>query len=146
MKHKAGFTLVEVMVVVAIMGILAAIAVPSYVQYLQRGHRSDAKAMMMQVAQWQERFRTQNNVYATDAQLPTGLSSSPGGGAPTRYTLTVTNPDSANPAAPTTFLVTATRAGAQASDRCGDFTLSHTGQRGLVNNDSSATVAECWNR
>lgn len=138
-RRPAGFTLLEVMIVVAIGAILAAIAIPSYVQYLQRGYRSDAKALVMQAAQWQELFRGQNQKYATDAQLPPGLRNSPVPPAAPRYTLKVVNPTG-----DATFLITAIRQGAQANDECGDFTLTQTGERGLVNN--TLLLNECWNR
>lgn len=62
-KSSAGFTLVEVMIVVAIVGILAAIAIPSYVDSVRRGARADARAAMLTMMQQQERFFTQNNTY-----------------------------------------------------------------------------------
>jgi type IV pilus assembly protein PilE len=138
-KRIAGFTLVEVMIVMAIVAILAAVAIPSYSAYVQRGHRSDAKALVLQVAQWQERFRTQNNAYANDLQLPAGLRNSPQNGGAARYTIEITNPDGVN-----SFLITARRQGAQATDACGDFTLNQTGLRDLAN--ATLGLNECWNR
>lgn len=65
MKTKIhGFTLIEVMIVVAIVGILAAIAIPSYTESVRRGARADARASILTVMQQQERFFTQNNTYA----------------------------------------------------------------------------------
>jgi type IV pilus assembly protein PilE len=133
-----GFTLIEMLVVVTMIGILAAIAIPSYTEYIQRSHRSDAKAMLMQAAQWQERFRTERNAYSTSTAPPSGLAQVPTGGA-ARYTLAFSNN-----AGGLTYTVTATRAGAQASDPCGDFTLTETGVRGLVNN--TRTMEQCWGR
>ena len=56
-KHK-GFTLIELMIVVAVVSILSAIAYPSYAEYVRRGHRSDAKAGLLQAQQWLERAAT----------------------------------------------------------------------------------------
>jgi type IV pilus assembly protein PilE len=130
-----GFTLIEVIVVMAILAILAAIAIPNYTEYIQRGYRSDAKTALLQAAQWQERFRTENNAYS--AALPAGMVNIPPTG--TRYTIAVAQPGGAQ-----TFTLTATRVGAQAADPCGDFTLDQTGARNTVGGTRPA--AQCWER
>ncbi|WP_320158968.1 type IV pilin protein [Marinobacter litoralis] len=63
LKGSQGFTLIELMIVVAIIGIIAAIAYPSYQEYVERTRRGDAKAVLMQFASAMERFYTQNNTY-----------------------------------------------------------------------------------
>lgn len=134
-NRARGFTLIEVIVVMAIIAILAAIALPNYSEYIQRGYRSDAKTALLQAAQWQERFRTENNRYS--AALPAGMVNVPATGP--RYTIAV-----AQPGGPQSFTLTATRVGAQANDPCGDFTLDQTGARGAVNNTRPVEV--CWER
>lgn len=69
-RSQRGFTLIEVMVVVAIIGILVAIAMPSYRQYVVRNNRTAMQAEMMQIANALERYRSQQLTY-DDAELPT---------------------------------------------------------------------------
>ncbi len=66
MKKNAGFTLIELMIVVAIIGIISAIAYPSYDSYMKKSRRADAKTAMTQMADRQERFYLQNNSYTTN--------------------------------------------------------------------------------
>jgi type IV pilus assembly protein PilE len=119
-------------------GILAAIAIPNYSAYIQRGHRSDAKAALMLAAQWQERFRRETNNYS--AGLPAGMTQTPATGT-ARYNIAAVAPAGAG-----TFTITATRAGAQAGDECGNFTINQLGQRGLVGNAAGTTIDTCWGR
>ncbi len=134
MRRWGGFTLMEVLIVMTILGILAAIAIPNYSEYIRRGHRSDAKAMLLQAAQWQERVRTETNAYA--AALPAGLTAVPATG-PARYTISVALAGGA-------YTLTATPVGASAGDPCGSFTLTGTGVRGLTG--ATRTTVECWGR
>src|SRR5436190_21027431 len=104
MRRSRGFTLVEIMVVVAIIGILAAIAIPSYQKQVQKSNRANAQAFLMNVAQKQQLFLPSARAYAadlTELQLP----------APTDVTkfYDVTMTSSAGP--PPTFTVTATPKG-----------------------------------
>ena len=136
-KAQRGFTLIEVMIVVAIVGILSAIAIPSYSEYIRRGHRADARAGLLQAQQWLERASTATGVY------PTALPASLTWAADTtkRYTISI-----ASPVPGSTFTLTATPKGAQVGDKCGNFTVTNTGLRGAKGVTTGSIVTECWNK
>ena len=134
-KKQGGFTLIEVMIVVAIVAILAAVALPSYNEYIRRGHRADARAGLLQAQQYLERAATATGNY------PTTLSSSLtwSGDASKRYTIALSGTNAA-------FTLTATPTGAQVSDKCGNYTLTNTGLRGAKGVTSGDIVTECWGK
>ena len=143
-KAQRGFTLIELMIVVAIVGILSAIAMPSYNEYVRRGHRADSRAGLLQAHQWLERAATANGVYPTT--LPNSLQWRLANGTadPTkRYTIDF---QAGNTDAAFTLVATRQSPGAQAADRCGDFTLTNTSTRDANNLGSGTTAAECWNK
>ena len=140
MKHsQQGFTLIEMMIVVAVIGILSAIAYPNYTEYVRRGHRADARAGLLQAAQWLERAATATGLYPT--ALPANLTWATD--TSKRYTISI-----GGPATTSTFTLTATpkTPGPQAGDRCGNFTLDHRGLRGANGVTSGAIVTECWGK
>lgn len=138
-KYSHGFTLIEVMIVVAIISILTAIALPSYREYLARGRRAEARAGLLQAAQWLERASTATGQYPATAAFPTGLSTVPSLG----YVITLASPVGGVAG---TFTLTATRSGPQLNDSCGNFTLDQAGVRGASPLSAGKTIEDCWNR
>ena len=133
-QQEKGFTLIEIMIVVAIVGIIATVGYPSYQDYLRRTKRAEGRNMLVQIAAQQERYYSDNNGYGTLAQLGyVGAVTSENGS----YTITVNN-IAANGQ---TFQVNATPANFTDND-CGVLTITNTGQRG----QAAGTADECWGR
>jgi type IV pilus assembly protein PilE len=134
MRNKVrGVTLIELMVVVAIVALLATIAIPSYRSFLMRSHRAEAKSALLNLAAAQEKFYLQNNTYTEELADPPpdglGLTATTVNG---HYTVAITDGDVDS------FAATATATGGQAQDsHCATFTINQTGAR-------SATNTDCW--
>ncbi len=134
----AGFTLIELMITVAVMGVLAAIAYPSYMKYVARGNRSAAQSFMLEVTSRQERYLLDGRQYAPD--LPTLGMTVPDTVSP-NYTVSITNVT----AAPPGYVVQAAPIGGQANNdaNCGTLTIDGTGAKAA---SGPGGVANCWNR
>jgi type IV pilus assembly protein PilE len=143
MKNSSGFSLIELMIVVAIIGIIGAIAMPSYDSYMKKGRRADAKVGLSKLADKQERYYLQNNTYAANTAtlgLAATLASDDG-----HYTLAV---DSASTSG---FVLSATAVatGAQAGDDttgAGDCTVMKLYSTGVKEGPvgSSPVSDACW--
>jgi type IV pilus assembly protein PilE len=138
-QHSHGFTLVELMIVVAIIAILAAIAIPNYLKQIQQSRRTSAKTALLDVSSREERYYAVNNSYTTLANL--GYNNVNAAGAleiPSAsedyYNVTVTLATS-----PVGYTVSAAPQGNQSNDGCGTYTLTNLG----VQSDNG-TATNCW--
>jgi type IV pilus assembly protein PilE len=142
---QAGFTLIEVVIVTVIIGILTAIAIPSYTEYIRRSNRSDARAQLLMASQWMERVRNESGRYdfmdslaTVPVALPAALQQSPVTGA-ARYNVALGN------LAPGTYTLTATAVGTMAGDPCTTMTVTQTGVRNFTTGGGGSMVL-CWGR
>jgi type IV pilus assembly protein PilE len=135
LRPARGFTLIELMITVAIVGILAAIAYPSYQNHIIRTQRAAAKACASEYATFMERYYTTNLTYVGAA--PGNLACAAQGNLDQRYTFAVGS------LARRTYTVTATAIGAQATQDtdCGNLTLDQAGVRGA---SGTKGPAYCW--
>lgn len=125
-----GMTLIELVIVVAVMGILLATALPSYRSYTLRVHRSEAIRMLLQASMCQEKLIASHGNYDTSQCRPASEQK--------RYQLTYNAPDSQG----LSYHAMATPLGAQISDPCGSLLLDHSGARSVSASNTSAT--KCW--
>ena len=138
-KKSRGFTLIEVMIVVGIIGLLTTIAYPSYREHIQRSQRTVAKTALLELATRQERFFTVNNRYTTvgtDLGYASNFPIGVGGDGNALYRITVTTANA------TGFAATATPVGGATADACGVFAISQSGQQS--NTSNTLATARCW--
>lgn len=138
-RRSTGFTLIELMITVAVVAILAAVALPSYNEYVMRSHRVNARAALLGAAQWMERTATARGSYPLTAAIPGGVLVVEGG----RYTIAAVSTNGLD------YTLTATPGLTQAADRCGAFRINEVGTRmqrphGVVT--TPLPVGECWDR
>ena len=140
-----GFSLLELMIVVVVLGLLAAVAYPSYTDQIRKGRRNDGRSALMTTAQAMERYFTENSTYngpALGATSSIGRTSSQEGyytisfdSAPTGGSVCGTTDTSSTSA--TAYRICATPTGAQATDSCGTLSISSTGVK-------TPTSSGCW--
>lgn len=128
-RLKAGYSLVELMAVLIIIGILAGIVYPSYTQYIQKSRRSDAHVGLLRLGVLMEHYYTENNSYSDATLTKVGSAEQTPEGY---YTLTISE------LTDTSYTLTATPVPekSQAQDRCGNLTLTHTNVKG--------PSLDCW--
>jgi type IV pilus assembly protein PilE len=126
-RRQAGFSLIELMIVVVVLGILASIAWPSYVEHVRTSRRADAKSALQSAAQCLERFNTSNQTFVGgDARCPLPNSDF--------YNLSYAN------IARNTFTINAQPTGSQSTDYCGQLGINQAG----VKTHQGGSSAKCW--
>jgi len=130
-KHPDGMTLIELLIVLAVMGILMATAIPGYRNYALRVNRSEAIRMLLQASMCQQRLIANSGQYDTSQCKP--------GSGQNRYQLSYEPPDSQG----RTYLALAIPQDSQQADPCGSLSLDQNGAKGISNADMSIT--KCWN-
>jgi len=137
--NKEGFTLIELMIVIAVVSIMAAIAIPAYTSNVEKTRRADAQGSFLQFANAMERHYTEQTPFtyvgATvgSATSNTFTNQSPKTGT-AFYTLSI------SAVGTNSYTLQATPTGSQSSDTCGSLTLTNAGVKGV----SSSTVDLCW--
>ena len=148
LRSARGFTLIELMIAVAIVGILVKLAYPAYTQSVMKSRRATAKTAFLDLAQREERFMSTNNAYSATATPDLGYNSgssfpinvSSGSTAYYQLSVTVVAPSASGAAS---FTGTATRINAQTSDAvCGDYQILSSGVQSNIN--ATGTPATCW--
>lgn len=145
MNKQKAFTLIELMVTVAIVGILAGIAYPSYQASVMKSRRADAKGVLLVLANAMERHFTETNSYAGAA----GTTATPADtGTPRIYSIPAETASfytvTISAANVSSYTLSAAPAGVQAADECGTLTLTHTGVKGVTGAATGITAADCW--
>lgn len=144
-KSQNGFNLVELMIVIAIVGIIASVAYPSYLNQVRSTKRADCAGALTSLANAMERHYSINGSYlaAATGGANTGVpavftGNCPVDGGTANYTLTI------QAATTSTYSLNAAPAGAQTSDKCGTLSLSNTGVKGVLSAHAGVTWQECW--
>jgi type IV pilus assembly protein PilE len=156
-RRNRGFTLVELIVAMVILATLAAIAIPSYNQYVLKSHRTEAKAALMDAASLEERYFSTSNLYTNSAlQLGYGVAGPPPSIPVGTGYYVISDIISSLPIAPTagvpggtpaTFTITVVPApgSMQVNDtNCWTWTISSTGQQTALNSGGADNSASCW--
>lgn len=133
-NRHTGFNLIELMVAVAVVGILAGVAYPAYTRHVTKSNRAAAESFMFSLANREEQYLLDNRQYTNDADALLGTPSD----VSRYYSISITTGT-----APPTYTITATPSGSQSTGdaACGTLTLTQNGTKGI---SGSSTVTACW--
>ncbi len=154
-NSQSGFTLIELMIVVAIIGLISAIAYPNYVEQVRKSRRADAQIKLQELAQLQESFFSRNLTYARDLSGLLGGSLNTIDSDEAFYQLSVSNASSAagggcagtraSPCAAYTLQAVPNSGTSQTSDTtCALYTLDNLRRRAASDSSSTDTTSQCW--
>ncbi len=138
----AGFTLIELMVAMVILGVLVGVAVPAYTSQTRKSRRTEARTALLDIAGREERYYSTNNKYSSTAS-DLGYSTFDPVGSGGYYKVTVTVPN----ASPTTYSVTATPVSGKGQDKdtqCASFSVDQLGNQTAKDSGANAADAACW--
>jgi type IV pilus assembly protein PilE len=133
-RTEQGFTLIELMIVVAVIGILSAIAYPSYKESIAKSRRADMQRALADADQYMRRYYSSNDTFA-GASLPAALAKSPKEGNAS-YTIAVSNTSTS------AFTLTASPTGTMSGDKCGTLAINQSGTP--TQTSATASVADCF--
>ena len=139
-RQSKGLTLIELIIVVAIVGILSAVAYPSYTEYVKKTHRAEITGLLLETAQHLERFYSRNGQYSDVVGPPAVTLEVSAGNAFYAVVADRTNGQA--------FTLTATPIGTamMKGDKCGSFVIDNTGKRDNLNMAGEAIALLCWSR
>ena len=133
--HNRGFTLIEVMIALVVVGLLSALAYPSFQSQVAKGRRTDAKQSLLELSQKMERFYTERGTYIGATLGATGLYPVVSSGGYYSLAITAQTLDG--------FTVKATPRGVQTGDVCASFLYNQLGEQ-MVSTDASLSAVKCW--
>ena len=134
-SRARGFTLIELMIAVAVVALLAAVAYPSYKSHLAKGRRADAKQALLELAQTLERFYTERGTYAGAALGSSGVYPAVSIGG--YYTMAINSQNADG------FTISATPRSSQTGDACAVYQYNQAGEK-TVSSAATLTAAQCW--
>lgn len=150
-RTSSGFTLIELMIVVAIVAVLSSLAYPSFKEYIAKGRRAEAKAVLMSAQQWMERLYTESYRYDKNSAgtavgdiFPAHLKRAPADGT-ANYTVGLADGTTTD-----TFLLQAAPTGGMAGDKCGTYQVDQYGRKSLKAStykgfaNEAAAMEYCW--
>ena len=153
-SRMSGFTLIELMIAVAIVAVLAAVALPSYTSYIAKARRAEARTHLVEAAQFMQRFYAANDSFLKDRadhdvidQMPANLKQSPADGTKLYDLAIPLGPSPLTNAMSFTLHMVPVAGGTMGNDACGTFTLTSTGVRGVLVGSvpNTGTLRDsCW--
>jgi type IV pilus assembly protein PilE len=142
-KKNSGFTLIEMMIVVAIIGVLSTIAFNAYTEQVRKAKRAEGKGALLAAAQRLERYATNNGRYPPTL-VAANISDKSSKDDPARSPYNIAIAAGATTDVTTSWVLTATPSTYFADPRCGNLSFDNLGQKTVSINNTAANIAYCW--